>query len=182
MKTEAQLKIKKTFLIFLCVIMSIGILAQDKNGQNKANNEFKINMGSLLFEFPEISYEYIISEESAVGVSFAFPIDRDISYRFIVYPNYRLYFGKKRAAGFFIEGNAAIYSQQEQKSTFTISENANTNVKKMGFGMGLAIGGKFLTKNGFIGELYIGGGRNFMNTDYIDGGYPRIGISIGKRF
>ena len=52
----------------------------------------------------------------------------------------------------------------------------------MGLGLGLAIGGKFLTKNGFIGEIYIGGGRNFINTDKIDGGYPRIGVSIGKRY
>jgi hypothetical protein len=182
MKTKFKLKIEQILFIFLATFTTLGTLAQEETVQHDGNNEFKINVGSLLVDFPELSYEHIINEESSVGISIAFPLDKEISYRFMIYPNYRIYFGKKRAAGFFIEANSAIFSQQEQRSTFTLNENAGTNVNKMGLGLGLAIGGKFLTKKGFIGELYIGGGRNFMNTDKIDSGYPRIGISIGKRF
>jgi len=179
MKTKLKLQVKRIF-IMLFAISSIGLWAQTNDKENNSNNEIKINMGSLLFELPEVSYEHIINEESSFGISVAFPIDKNksVSYGFIVYPNYRIYFSNKRAAGFFFEGNSAIFSQRFQKDGFP--ERADKN--KIGFGLGIAIGGKFLTKSGFIGEIYIGGGRNFVNTDIIDSGYPRAGISIGKRF
>ncbi len=179
---------RKTLTSALCMIISFiynsnEMYAQDVKEQNLGNHELKINMGSLLVEFPEISYEHIINEESSVGISVAFPIDQEISYRFMVFPNYRIFFGAKRAAGFFIEANSAIFSQRFQRDVIFGSINdPTTDSTKIGWGLGIAVGGKFLTKNGFIGEIYVGGGRNFINTDKIDGGYPRIGISIGKRF
>jgi len=182
MKTKLKLSLKGVLIIFLCAMTSLTLWAQTKDEQNNGNNELKINMGSLLFEFPELSYEYIINEESSVGISLAFPLDKEISYRFIAYPNYRIYFGKKRASGFFMEANSAIFSQQIDRGDYFSFGNINKDGSKMGFGLGIAVGGKFLTKNGFIGEIYIGGGRNFVNTDEIDNGYPRAGISIGKRF
>jgi hypothetical protein len=175
-------RFKQCIITFLFVFTVISFSAQGDGKHKNENNELKINMGSLLFEFPELSYEYILNEESSVGISLAFPLDKEISYRFIVYPNYRIYFGKKRAAGFFMEVNSAVFSQQNETFIFGGSLDSNNSETKMGFGLGIAVGGKFLTKNGFIGEIYIGGGRNFMNTDEIDNGYPRAGISIGKRF
>lgn len=173
-------KFKQSIIVFFFI--ALNLRAQEKEEQKYRNNELKINIGSLLFEFPELSYEYILNEESSVGISLAFPLDKEISYRFIVYPNYRIYFGKKRVAGFFMEANSAIFSQQIDRGDYFSFGNIKKDGSKMGFGLGVAIGGKFLTKNGFIGEIYIGGGRNFMNTDEIDNGYPRVGISIGKRF
>ncbi len=57
----------------------------------------------------------------------------------------------------------------------TLVTKTETN---MGAGLGIAIGWKYLSRNNWIGEIYLGGGRDFIN----DGGYPRLGISIGKRF
>ena len=48
------------------------------------------------------------------------------------------------------------------------------------FGLGAAAGAKFLTKNGFVGEIYVGAGRLFGSSDIEV--YPRAGITIGKRF
>ena len=178
MKASKKLFSQYLFIV-LCVFLSSSLFAQDVKNHTNGNNEFKINVGSLLLEFPEFSYDYIINEESTVGVSLAFAIDKSIDYKFIVYPNYRLFFGQKKAAGFYIEGNAALFSQEyEEYDMYYVSSKNNA----VGFGLGIAVGGKFITKNGFIGELYLGGGRNFLNTDKIDEGYPRIGISIGKRF
>jgi len=182
MKINNKLRNKQFAFIFLFTFTSLFLSGQSDEGQYSGNNEFKINMGSLLFEFPELSYEHILNDESSIGISLAFPLDNDISYRFIAYPNFRIYFGKKRAAGFFMEANSAIFSQQNESFVFGGSLDSYNKETRMGFGLGIAVGGKFLTKNGFIGELYIGGGRNFIHTDKIDNGYPRIGISIGKRF
>lgn len=162
--------------------MSFVVYSQD-NPKHDGQNEFKANIGSLLADLPEIGYEYLLNEESGLGISVAFSIDDDVSYRFMTFPYYRMYFGKKKASGFFIEGNSAVFFQRIQRSAFFGTVNdPTTDASVMGFGLGIAIGGKFLTKSAFIGELYVGGGRNFINTDKINEGYPRIGISIGKRF
>ena len=47
-----------------------------------------------------------------------------------------------------------------------------------GAGLGLALGWKYLTPNNWVGEIFVGGGRDFVN----DSSYPRVGISLGKRF
>lgn len=49
-------------------------------------------------------------------------------------------------------------------------------------GLGFAVGAKFLTKEGWVGEIIAGGGRNFINTDEIPKAYPRFGLMLGKRF
>jgi len=183
MKTICEQQLWTLVIIFFGLYGSHDMYAQDIKEQSNGTNEIKINMGSLLLEFPEISYEHIINEESSIGISVACPLDRDISYRFMVFPNYRIFFGNKRAAGFFIEANSAIFSQRSQNNIVVLNFNdPSTDKTKIGWGLGIAVGGKFLTKNGFIGEVYVGGGRNFINTDKIDGGYPRVAISIGKRF
>lgn len=164
---------KKVCLI-LVLTLSLGSFSQEKNPkENELNsfNEFKLNIGYLLFEFADFSYERILNEESSVGISFGFSLDDAIDYKFGVIPFYRFYFGKKPAAGFFIEGNGALFS-----------EESITGNNEIGLGFGIAIGGKFLTKKNWIGEIVIGGGRSFVNKDIISEGYPRIGISIGKRF
>ena len=102
MKTIINHQSGLLLFVFLFLCGTYNVFAQDVDYQSDANNEIKINIGSLLLEFPEISYEHIINEESSIGISIAFPIDKEISYRFIVYPNYRLFFGKKRAAAFLL--------------------------------------------------------------------------------
>ena len=183
MKTKLELRIKQGIYIILFIVATFDVWAQEEIDKSSGHNEFKINMGSLLLEFPEFSYEHILNEESSIGVSLAFPLDSNISYKFMVFPNFRMFFGSKPVAGFFIEANSAIFSQRLQnQALFGTVTDESTNKTAVGFGLGLAIGGKFLTKNGFIGEIYLGGGRNFINTNKIDEGYPRVGISIGKRF
>ena len=51
--------------------------------------------------------------------------------------------------------------------------------------MGVSVGGKWVTKSGFVAEIFGGIGRNILNND--DSSDPikvagRVGISIGKRF
>ena len=57
----------------------------------------------------------------------------------------------------------------------------NTYEDQIDFALGLALGGKFITKKGFVGELYLGAGGNLFNENAIDA-VPRFGISLGKRF
>lgn len=163
----------------------------NKNSGINGNNEIKLNLIYTIAGFPELSYERILKDDMSVGVSVLVGIEEDAEYSFGFIPHYRIYFGKKKANGFFIEGNAAIistkddyyqyipssssyYPQNGYDYTYTVSKTY-TN-----FGLGAAAGAKFLTKNGFVGEIYLGVGRLF-GSNSIDA-YGRGGITIGKRF
>lgn len=152
------------------------------NGNAISKHELKVNALYLVLGLPEVSYEYIINEESAVGISAAFSVEENMGLDFMMTPYYRIYFGKKPAAGFFLEGNAAVFSERE---VFGIYDNGNyyeEEDKAFGAGLGLGIGAKFMTKSGWIGEILGGLGRNFIEKDRISEIYPRFGITLGKRF
>ena len=53
--------------------------------------------------------------------------------------------------------------------------------KETDLALGVAIGGKFLTKKGFVFEIYGGLGRNLFNDKSLDF-IPRMGLTFGKRF
>lgn len=174
----------KNLLLTLLFIGFLNSLYAQEKADSLRNNEIKINVAyPLLAEIFEISYENILNEESALGFSLAFAFSDVQQYRFLAIPYYRIYFGKKRAAGFFFEANAAIFSAEDyyyDYSSFTsVEEDASVH-----FGLGIAIGGKFVTKNGTIVDLVLGLGRNLTNDDDFSSleTYPRLGISFGKRF
>jgi hypothetical protein len=56
----------------------------------------------------------------------------------------------------------------------------NHEENKFGFGLGIAVGSKFVTTSGFVFDVYAGLGRNLLESD--GQAYPRLGLTIGKRF
>ena len=105
-------------------------------------------------------------------------------------PYYRIYFGEKKASGFFIEGNMALVREYDYNSYYNnsyyntyygyLSSSTISPRSFNTFGCGAACGYKFLTRNGVTGEICIGAGRLFGNT--VLHAYPRLGLCIGKRF
>jgi hypothetical protein len=174
----------KKILLIVLMGLSINAFAQEATVVKSKLNEIKVNAPYLLAGYPEVSYERIIDDESSVGISIGFSADEVFNYDFTAIPYYRFYFGKKQAAGFFIEGNGIVFSGKNESVIYDdITNNYNSNNSShLGMGLGMAIGGKFLNKNGWVGELFAGGGRNFINEDKISNAYPRFGLSIGKRF
>lgn len=152
------------------------------------NNEIKFNIPLAIYGLPELSYERIIEDNMSLGISVSIAADKPYNYftdkgipeRAIICPYYRLYFGQKKAAGFYIEGNMAVSSQKELNAYDYLTGLNTAESKSTGFGFGAAVGVKLLTKNGFSGDFYGGWGRLFGDNIY--NGYPRIGICIGKRF
>jgi hypothetical protein len=158
------------------------------NSQEKiSRNEIKLNALYSVAGIPEISYEYILNDESSLGASILFSIDNDNDILFAFTPNYRYYFGKKRAAGFFAETFGMLNITREYIYILYVpypdapAPQTNLNETNTDFALGFAIGGKFITKKEFLLEIYIGVGRNLFNSSN-DGGVPRIGITLGKRF
>ena len=181
----------KKSLLTLSLIFGVTVAfcqSESKNTEAKdaGNNEIKINLLNAIIGMPEITYERLFKDNTAVGLSILVGVDDNIDYKFGFIPNYRIYFGSKRASGFFIEANSAVmvvdsydYIYYSDNSSYLYGSSVNKTSTR--FGLGAAAGGKFLTKNGLIGEIYGGVGRFFGKNREIDA-YPRIGISIGKRF
>lgn len=177
-------------------LLSINLFSQDNNNsatiyqisQRADDNELRLNFPALILGVVEVNYEKFIADDAGIGLAASVTVDKveNLSRRWYALPYYRLYFGKQKASGFFIEGNIALVSQKEfytqyqyngenQSPSYPTYERSTTN-----FGFGGAIGAKLLARNGFIGEIFAGGGRLFGNS--IAAAYPRIGICIGKRF
>lgn len=170
----------KLKLALCALLFSCGLFAQeDATDPGLARNELKGNLLFTLLEFPEITYERVLGEESAMGLSIGFPLDSDIDYRFAALPYYRFYFGKPWAKGFFLEVNANVASVRD---TEFIDFNNVVEGNQLLFGMGAAAGVKFMSRSNVVGEVFLGLGRFFNETDSFEWGYPRVGITIGKRF
>ncbi len=168
--------------VHLFILIGFGLLFSSHiNGQNdQLKNEVKLNIPLSLAGYVEGSYEYILSNTSAIGISLGVAYDEEFYFEYAAIPYYRFYFGKKEAAGFFIEGNGAFYAQETD--FFDIGILSESDDTAIGIGLGMAIGVKIFNKNGWVFEAFGGAGRNFSNEDIIDSAYPRLGLNLGKRF
>ncbi len=182
---------KKSTLIVMMLLLGGALFAQeqDKTFLTK-KNEVKLNLPMTIFSsFPEISYERILQEDISVGASFGFSLNNDDSddLKMQFSPYFRWFFGgsmesaRKYAGGFFIEVNSAVYSYEEEEyDELLIGGTHEPNKEsRVGAGLGLGFGWKFVSKNNWCGEILLGAGKDFAHSD---NGYPRVGISIGKRF
>lgn len=179
---------KKTYLVLLVtVLFSVSMFSQEnKEGKIiKENfNEIKINGLYLVLGAFDVTYERTINEESAFGLNVFLPFDDDINddVNYYISPYYRFYFGKKYAAGFFLEGFGMLNSTND----YSFTNDFDPSVKEdniTDFALGIGLGGKWITDSGFVGELNLGIGRNLFNNDRYD--YEIIGkisVTVGYRF
>jgi len=178
---------KKFFILFALAFVSLPTFAQDEPDVSLRNSELKLNALYLIIGALELEYEYILNEESAVGITALVPIDDDIDdINYFISPYYRWYFGKKRAAGFFVEGFGMLNSVDDEVSFFEQGSDFPVfrSERITDFALGVGLGAKFITKRNFIAEISLGIGRNLFdsedNRDFEIVG--KGGIKIGYRF
>lgn len=179
-------KLNRAIPLLFFWIISFGY-SQSEPVKKYGSNEIKLNTLYLPGGYPELSYERILGNNSAVGLSAGFLINSAgpnyatdiITFDKAIFPYYRYYFGQRRAAGFFVEGNTIVYSR----------ESVSQEDKETGWGIGLAAGIKIIIKDNWNVDLMAGGGVNINKgnsnpSGYLDfpDMYPRLGLSIGKRF
>lgn len=183
----------KKITLLLLLTTSVISFAQEKEKTIK-KHEIKINALGLIFDRVDISYEYLINNESSFGVGTLFSFDHDLTvfdnYKtFSLTPYYRRYFSKHYAKGFFIEGFGmfnrykviSYHYEGNDDYDYTTSTKYLNNIA-----IGVSVGGKFVTENGFVAEIYLGFARNFIKHSekyYYDNKIiGRGGISLGYRF
>lgn len=171
---------RKLLVILFLTVFTFGY-SQEKETTDFKKNEIKGNALFLVAGALEVTYERILNEESGVGVSLFVPYDNNIGTKFSLSPYYRFYFGKKPAAGFFAEGFGMLNSYDFINNNY-YNGNSNTG-SRTDFALGFGLGGKWITKKGFLFEINGGIGRNLFNsssTDYQIVG--RGGITLGYRY
>lgn len=184
---------RKLIISLAFLLLSLNSFCQIVNLDNpfaifsgkQTNNELKFNLAYAVGALPEITYERIIEDNMGLGISAAVSLEsaEDNPYRYSILPYYRLYFGKKKASGFFIEGNMGVIGTKEEQYIYNdfygYSSRSETN-SYVNFGCGVAVGLKLFTRNNYFGEIYGGAVRLIGKSDL--GAYPRFGITLGKRF
>lgn len=185
------LLLASTFMSYAQKVDTVKVSIQ-KNAEaigHGGNNELKINLLFTVLGMPEISYERLLADNMGLGASVFIGLDDSQDYKFGFIPHYRLYFGAKKASGFFIEGNASLITSRDYSSFYVgtssyypYGHSQSVERNKTTFGLGAAAGAKFLTRNGFLGEAYLGVGRSLGENANDVEAYPRVGITIGKRF
>ncbi|MEY4012046.1 MAG: hypothetical protein RIT22_1170 [Bacteroidota bacterium] len=176
----------KKILITLCLSSFLIGYTQDEKTKSFKEYELKGNALLLLAGALDFSYEEYISDNSSYGISAFIAYDKDIDRKLSLTPYYRIYFGNKRAVGFFIEGFGMINNYKTTAYTF---ENMNyiafREAKVTDFALGFGLGGKWVTKSGVLFEINTGIGRNLFykedNVNRIEF-VGRGGIGIGYQF
>ncbi len=183
----------KKVLLFSLLLIAAVTRGQDQVIDDiQGKNELKWNATNLIiFTFLDGSYEYLINEESSLGVGVLVNLGDDIDlneYRtFSVTPYYRQYFSRKYAKGFFVEAFGMLNTGEEEFELIIFDPNSPVISRQetrdyTDFAIGLSIGGKFVTQRGFVAELYLGIGRNLLNNSFDQEFVGRGGVSLGYRF
>jgi hypothetical protein len=174
----------KKLFVLLCLTSSLFGFSQEKESTDFKRNELKGNALFLVLGAVELTYERLINEDAGVGATLFFINEDDINTNFSLTPYYRAYFGKKPAAGFFVEGFSMINAGVNNK-TYYYDNNGNlTNIDEeryTDFALGFGLGSKWIHRKGFVFEINAGIGRNLFsdNSPEVVG---RGGITLGYRF
>ena len=185
---------KKLLSILLFFSLSTILFAQENDSSQDIDkkHELKFNaLGLLTSEWIDLSYEYLINEESSFGVALQFGLDdeneiSDTYRKFSITPYYRRYFSQNYARGFYVEGFGMLHTSRGDifdpnsflpNFNFVLIEETRTN-----FALGISVGGKFVSKGGFTTDIYAGLGRNLGENDFDTEVVGRVGISLGYRF
>ncbi len=198
-KPTFKIQIMKKIVCLVFVLISYWSFGQEE--EKVRHHEIKANAFNLIvFKSVDLSYEYLIDSESSIGVSVLFnlqnqeDIDDDngpyYNETFAITPYYRRYFSSRYAWGFFLEA-FGMYNVQEDFDGYFFYDSINdvyinreVGETSNNFAIGMAVGGKFVSKKGFAFEVYGGVGRNLSqsNNDVGSEIVPRIGASLGYRF
>ncbi len=174
------MKILQTFL-FLFITTSA--VSQTEGVEQNFKNELRIDAFTLIvFPAINISYEHLYKPEMSYGVSLFMNLKSENGHyeKFAITPFFRFYFLSKKdfgTKGYFVEVFSKFVSGED---IFPFSNQKNSSY--FDGSLGLAIGKKWLHKNGFTLENSFGIGRslgfNKSSPDFVFRG----SVSLGYQF
>ena len=168
----------KKIIYVLLFVVAFSATAQE--------HEVKLDVLDLsVFKTLDVTYQYILNEESAVGISVLKNLsnsDNIFNYRedFVITPFYRQYFDFSGMSNVYGEAFFAVNSGRD----FVDSDNdgVDETIKYTDGAFGFVIGKSYISPRGFVLDLYAGLGRNLFDAEGSPTIVPRIGINAGFRF
>jgi hypothetical protein len=166
-------------------ITKVEIVKNSSKEYADAFGEHEIRLNSLdLVVHPALHlyYERIVNESNGYGVSlFANFGDDETTYQdFALTPYYRFYFLDRKdfgASGMFVEIFSSFASANFHRYDRRLKDESEFQ-----FSMGIALGKKWVNRNGVSFEAFAGVGRYFSNEEGVPDAHGRFGLAIGKRF
>lgn len=160
---------KKIIIVLAVFISSI----------TQAQQEVSVDLGdALVMKTLELSYEYYLNEQSAIGASILFNLNgenSDLRYNeeSMLTAFYRHYFFDSGNLHYFGEVFFGINSGEKEK---------DEEITKYTDGaLGVGIGAKYVSQGGLMISALGGIGRNLFNNNSYEF-VPRVGLNIGYRF
>lgn len=168
------------------------VQAQEAVAETPKQNDILISPIELIaIPLLNFSYERLLNENSGVGINGMFYFgnnDDDDEYGMTqISPYYRMYFGRKYASGFFVEGFVPITTTKDTYyETYTgpgyfnqeSRVESNTTV-----GVGIGFGGKWIARNNVVFEASTGIARRFGMPERYNSAITGKGmLGIGYRF
>lgn len=182
--------------LLLPILMGVTIICYSQENDttglaSERKHEIRIDaLEGLAVPALDLSYEYVISKYSGAGISTFINLSGDESndyQTFTISPYYRQYFFNKKdygARGLFAEGLLQLgtggdnYGDDFDEEPISVRDQ---DPSWTAFGIGFAIGQKWVSKNGFVLEISIGGGRYFGSEEGAPEGFIKGGILVGYR-
>lgn len=179
----------KQTLIALIILFSFqNSFAQDQSNlphRDISKNEISLSpINIIAFGALDIGYERILTNSTTLGfdVFYRFSdnvdndddiIDRDgiFDKELAVTARYKYFFGNRVARGFYVEGFGMLSSGEHDNYVVIYDDLGNfvssgdVAEEYTDFALGFAVGGKFVTRNGFFLDIGFGIGRNLFNDN-----------------
>lgn len=160
---------KKFLFVMALFAAALNLQAQETADGSVRQNDILVSPIELIaIPMLNISYERLLNENSGIGINgmFYFGNDADDDYRLNqISPYYRMYFGRKYASGFFVEGFVPITMTKDTYYDFYAGpgyisqqprEENNTTI-----GIGIGFGGKWVARKNVVFEASTGIARRF---------------------
>ena len=185
----------KTIILFitgLLTLQSISAQEIDKPSDVLKKHEISIDFFESLLGKYEGSYDYILNDMSSIGTTISIS-PNSVSYigrdqeKFSLKFNYKMYFSKKRAQGFYVEffteyANGNRYKYDYNYYGYDLTDKKPYNEINLGFNLGY----KYVNKHNYFINVSAGFARTMVNFNnngnYSSGFKPNFTLSIGKRF
>ena len=196
---------KRTALLLAFLLVSTMAFSQEPEQteplthRDISKNELSLNVFNvLIFGAIDASYERILNDHSSLSLEiFSKALDKNegeeidlaeaYSKEFSVTTKFKYFFRENKAAhGFYAEAFGMFSDGWTDKEVEVTTEDGSiflqeVDVEYTDFALGFGVGGKFVSKNGFLIDLSFGIGRNLFNRDSPDL-VVLPNINVGYRF
>ncbi|MDN3608148.1 DUF3575 domain-containing protein [Kaistella yonginensis] len=180
----------KKLLLITSLVFAMNAQAQETTTERQ--NDIMISPIELIASPAlNISYERLLNKDSGIGINVVVLLDNTNEgdgLQSQISPYYRMYFGKKYSAGFFVEGFIPITMSNDYVYTPYVGpgyyQSSYFYEKNTTIGAGIGFGGKWVARRNIVFEASIGIARRFgMSNDYDDTPITGKGmLGIGYRF